>query len=102
MARNNVIELRPDFNIYDLFLNMNNTQTELNEKATKCILQLQKKYKTLKSFIIALTITTIMGFMAFGLAINKVKTEPTTVYIQGESATVDLNDLPLAPLEELK
>lgn len=102
MANNNVIPMYSKISLAELFLNMNRTQHEFNRDVKDCILKMNKKQKILQALVIALFLTTIMGFMAFGLAMHKFKTEPTTVYIQGESATVDLNDLPLAPLEEVK
>lgn len=99
---NNVIPMYSRISLPELFLNMNRTQCEFNRDVKNCILRLDRKQKTLQAFIVALFLTILVGFGAFYCAMQKVKTEPTTVYIQGERATVDLNELPLAPLEELK
>jgi hypothetical protein len=66
------------------------------------IRMLEYKMEGIKTMITVLLLAFVVTGIGFGLAIKKIKSEPTTVYIQDENRTVDINDLPLAPLEELK
>ena len=102
MAENKVIPMYSKISLAELFVNMNRTQHELNADFKDCILNLNKKAKILQAFIVALTLTIITMGIGFTLALNKISKEPTTVYLQGYEKTVDINSLPLPPLEELK
>ena len=100
MAENKVIPMYSKISLAELFVNMNRTQHELNADFKDCILNLNKKAKILQAFIVALTLTIITMGIGFTLALNKISKEPIT--IQVEDRLVDLDKLPLPPLEELK
>ena len=102
MAENKVIPMYSKISLAELFVNMNRTQHDFNKEVKNCLLQIDKKQKVMQAFIVALTLTIITMGLGFILAMNKIKSEPMTVYIDGQRETVDINELPLAPLEELK
>ena len=91
MAANNVVSM-----------NKHKSYIQLAQIQSNCILDLQKEQSFLKALIVAAFLIIITMGAGFTLALNKISKEPTTVYLQGYDSTVDINDLPLAPLEELK
>lgn len=97
-----VIPMYSKLSLAELFINMNRTQNDINNELKKHIVKINKRQKILQSFIVAMSLIIMTMSLGFTLAIHKIKSEPTTVYLQGYDRTVDINDLPLAPLEELK
>lgn len=89
-----------NFNVYDLFLNMSNTQDDLNKDFTDTIFFLKRRYEWLKAAVIALTLCLVVSVGAITWAIHDFKTKPVTVLL--ENQIQELNKLPLPPLEELK
>lgn len=66
------------------------------------IRMLEYQMEGIKTMITVLLLAFVVTGIGFGLAIKKIKSEPTTVYLQGYDRTVDIKDIPIAPLEELK
>lgn len=102
--RNNVIHMYPPRNVCmeDLFDNMNRAVNTHIHNLTVCVDNLDKRAKRLKTALIATILILIGCAIGFGLAINDIKTKPVTVYVEGQPTTVDINKLPIPPLEELK
>lgn len=56
----------------------------------------------MKAFVIAVLLTLIAGFCGYQLAMKKIEKSPVTVYIIDKEQEIDIDNLPLVPLEELK
>ena len=99
----NVIHLpQREYSIYELFMNMNKQQHKLNRSMLSTMELMNKKHRRLKAAVIALFLISVCFGLSTILAVKKIQTTPATVYIQGYNHTVDIKDLPIAPLEELK
>ena len=99
----NVIHMpQQHYSVEEMFLNMNKTQNKLNRNMIHTMELMNKKHRRLKAAVIAMFLISVCFGLSMILAVKKIQTTPTTVYIQGYNHTVDVKDLPIAPLEELK
>ena len=93
---------KSSYSMTELFLNMNRTQQNINRNMINSLELLNKRYKILKAVVIATVLISLTTALGFGLAVNKMKSMTYSVYVDGQRETVDIKDLPIAPLEELK
>lgn len=90
--------------IEGLFLNMNKQTVTCLRDLKGCVEILRKRQQILTAFMIASVLFAFAACIGCALAVHKMKTTPTTatIYIDGTTQTVDIDQLPIAPLEELK